>query len=58
MMSDEEIKLLREGLKLKWNMVNKEYQQITHISEVKTVGLKRRYDLFNEDFALFLTPID
>lgn len=42
-MSDEEVKLLREGLKRKWDMVNKEYQQITHISKLDTVGLRRRY---------------
>jgi len=31
MMSDEEINILRAGLKKKWEEVNKEYQTITHV---------------------------
>jgi len=41
-MSDEELRILREGLKKKWDIVNKEYQQITHISKLDTVGLRRK----------------
>ncbi len=41
-LSDEEIKILREGLKKKWEQVNQEYQKITHISKLDTIGLKRR----------------
>lgn len=41
-LNEEEVNILREGLKKKWEMVNKEYQQITHISKINTVGLKRR----------------
>ena len=46
-MGNEEIKLLREGLKRKWDIVNKEYQQITHIRILDTVGLKRKYYIMN-----------
>jgi len=42
LMSEEELRILREGLKKKWEIVNKEYQQITHISKIDTVGLKRK----------------
>jgi len=42
LMSDEELRILREGLKKKWDIVNKEYQQITHISKLDTVGLRRK----------------
>jgi len=41
-MSEEEVRILREGLKKKWEIVNKEYQQITHIVKLDTVGLKRK----------------
>jgi len=30
-MSNEEAKLLRDGLRAKWEAVNKDYQAITHI---------------------------
>lgn len=42
MLSEEELRVLREGLKKKWDIVNKEYQQITHISKLDTVGLRRK----------------
>ena len=41
-LSEEEVRILREGLKKKWDIVNKEYQQITHISKLDTVGLRRK----------------
>jgi len=41
-MSEEEIIQLREGLKRKWEQVNHEYQSITHISKIDTIGLKRK----------------
>jgi len=33
---------LRDGLKAKWETVNKEYQTITHLRKIDTVGLKRK----------------
>ncbi len=41
-LSEEEINALREGLKKKWNDVNKEYQKLTHVRVVDTIGLKHR----------------
>jgi len=41
-MSEEELHGLREGLKRKWEEVNREYQKLTHVKVVDTLGLKRR----------------
>ena len=41
-MTPEEVVKLREGLKKKWAAVNKEYQTITHIKQIDTIGLKRK----------------
>ena len=51
LMSDEELRILREGLKRKWEIVNKEYQQITHISKIDTVGLKRKKEDCEKELA-------
>ena len=45
-MTDKETAELKEGLKAKWNTVNKEYQTITHVKKYDTIGLKRKYDKF------------
>ena len=42
MLSKEEVEEIREGLKSKWNEINKKYQGITHIRLIDTTGLKRR----------------
>ena len=42
-LTDEEIKELREGLKTKWDFVNKKYQLLTHKAVLDTIGLRRRY---------------
>jgi len=39
---DEDIKAIRDGLKKKWDIVNREYQKITHKSKLDTIGLKRK----------------
>lgn len=44
-MTPEEIEQLRMGLKKKWEAVSKEYQSITHIKMIDTVGLKRKYTI-------------
>jgi len=51
LLAQDELKELREGLKRKWQMVNKEYQQITHISKIDTVGLKRRKENCEKELA-------
>jgi len=50
-LSEEEVKILREGLKRKWEAVNKDYQQITHISKMDTVGLRRRKEDCERELA-------
>lgn len=42
MLSREELEELRQGLKDKWNEINKHYQNMTHIKIIDTQGLKRR----------------
>jgi predicted GTPase len=37
------------GLKAKWEAVNKEYQNITHIRMIDTVGLKRKKESCEEE---------
>jgi len=51
LMTEEELRILREGLKKKWEIVNKEYQQITHISKIDTVGLKRKKEDCEKELA-------
>jgi len=41
-LTEEEVRAIREGLKKKWDIVNREYQKITHKSKLDTIGLKRR----------------
>lgn len=41
-LSDSEIEAIREGLKNKWDDINKEYQKLTHIKIIDTIGLKTR----------------
>lgn len=50
-LSDEEINNLREGLKNKWDDVNKEYQKLTHIKIVDTIGLKSRKEGYEKELA-------
>lgn len=50
-MPPEEIKKLRDGLKAKWDAVNKEYQNITHIKQIDTVGLKRKKEGCEKELA-------
>lgn len=42
MMSKDEVSQLRDGLKAKWESVNRVYQSITHVNKIDTVGLKRK----------------
>ena len=47
MLGEDEVREIREGLKKKWDAVNKEYQKITHKSKLDTIGLKRKYFYIN-----------
>ncbi|OMJ83592.1 hypothetical protein SteCoe_15442 [Stentor coeruleus] len=51
LMSTDEIAELKEGLKKKWEAVNKEYQMITHIRKPDTQGLKRRKENCERELA-------
>lgn len=51
MMTFEEIQTLKEGLKKKWEVVNKEYQTITHIRKPDTQGLKRKKENCEKELA-------
>lgn len=41
-LSEEEVKEIQCGLKRKWDEINREYQKLTHVRVVDTVGLKKR----------------
>ena len=45
---------IREGLKQKWNEINKKYQAHTHVRLVDTTGSKRR----KEDYEHQLKEIE
>eukprot|EP00828_Plagiopyla_frontata_P043008 TRINITY_DN6595_c0_g1_i2.p1 TRINITY_DN6595_c0_g1~~TRINITY_DN6595_c0_g1_i2.p1 ORF type:complete len:263 (+),score=36.99 TRINITY_DN6595_c0_g1_i2:101-790(+) len=47
----EEIQALRDGLKKKWEVVNKVYQEITHKKKVDTIGLKRKKEGCEKELA-------
>ena len=49
-MSPEEVQQLKEGLRRKWEAVNKEYQSITH-SKPDTQGLKRKKENCEKELA-------
>lgn len=51
LLSAQEVKELREGLRRKWEAVNKEYQSVTHISKVDTLGLKRKKEGCEKELA-------
>ncbi len=41
-LTEQQVNELREGLKRKWDEINKEYQKLTYIRVVDTIGLKNR----------------
>ncbi|CAD8062942.1 unnamed protein product [Paramecium sonneborni] len=51
LMTQEEVVQLKQGLKKKWESVNKEYQSITHIRMIDTVGLKRKKEQCEKELA-------
>ena len=48
---EEEVREIREGLKRKWDEVNREYQKLTHVRLVDTTGLKRRKEGYEQQMA-------
>ena len=41
MLSEEEVKELRDGLKAKWNELNAKYLRKAYVRQVDTVGARR-----------------
>ncbi|CAD8057494.1 unnamed protein product [Paramecium primaurelia] len=58
LMTLEEVERLKLGLKKKWESVNKEYQSITHIRMIDTVGLKRKKEQCEKELALLEKDIE
>jgi hypothetical protein len=50
-MQDEERKELIAALKAKWEVIHKDYQQITHIKKMDTIGKKRRKENCEKELA-------
>lgn len=50
-LSEEEVREIREGLKRKWDELNKEYQKKTHVRLVDTTGSKRRKEDYERELA-------
>ncbi|EFX61257.1 hypothetical protein DAPPUDRAFT_70049, partial [Daphnia pulex] len=50
-LQEEEIREIRDGLKRKWDEINRDYQKITHIRLVDTTGLKRRKEGYEKELA-------
>ncbi len=53
-LSDEEREALVAGLKAKWEKVNREYQNMTHVVQLDTIGKVRR----KERYELTLAQIE
>ena len=58
LLPEEERKELIEGLKKKWEIVHKEYQSITHVEKIDTIGLKRRKENCEKELAQLEKDID
>lgn len=50
-LSEEEVNTLREGLKRKWDEVNREYQKMTHVRVVDTLGSKNRKEGYEKELS-------
>ena len=42
---------IREGLKQKWDEINREYQKKTYVKLVDTTGSKRRKEAYEKELA-------
>jgi hypothetical protein len=50
-MSEEERNELIAALKKKWEIVHKEYQEITHIQKIDTIGKKNKKENCEKELA-------
>lgn len=51
LLPDEERQQLINALKQKWEIVHKEYQQITHLSKIDTIGKKAKKENCEKELA-------
>jgi ribosome recycling factor len=51
LLPDQERKDLIDALKKKWEIVHKEYQEITHISKIDTIGKKSKKERCEAELA-------
>ena len=51
LLPDDERQQLIEALKKKWEVVHKEYQQITHLSKIDTIGKKAKKENCEKELA-------
>lgn len=51
LLPDTEKKELIDALKKKWEIVHKEYQEITHISKIDTIGKKSKKERCEQELA-------
>ena len=51
LLPDDERGKLIEALKKKWEVVHKEYQQITHIQKIDTIGKKTKKESCEKELA-------
>ena len=50
-LTESEVREIRDGLKRKWDEINKEYQKITHVRIVDTLGLKTKKEKYEKELA-------
>ncbi|CAD8174770.1 unnamed protein product [Paramecium octaurelia] len=58
LLSEEDLKQIREGLKQRYDEINKQYQQCTHLKKFDTVGLKRRKEQFEKELIQLEKDMD
>ena len=51
LLPDEERKELIEALKKRWEVTHKEYQSITHVQKMDTIGLRNKKEKCEKDLA-------
>ena len=51
LLPEQEKKELIDALKKKWEIVHKEYQEITHISKIDTIGKKSKKERCEQELA-------
>jgi ribosome recycling factor len=58
MLPDDERKELIGALKKKWEVVHKQYQEITHVQKMDTIGLRKKKEGCEAELAQLEKDID